>query len=200
MDDVSNLSAAAAKDLLDGMTARYQAGVVADRAAVAAEADRREAAITERVSKVKTSDEASAAIEAKLADGDFVRRWLAGDAAAVGEMEVLHRAKGERPSSAEKLLAGTAPDGAFQVGIPVRDQLAVIEDFRDEGLSDPEIEHVFRKTAVSQAEYTAARRARDQLLATPDWVLALNAGHPAAKRDLHRLSIILSSPIHEGAS
>jgi hypothetical protein len=197
-DDISNFSPAAAQELLANMQSRFEASEKANRSAAVARADREALAVDKEVAKLGTSEEANSRIEARMASADFQKKWLAGDASATREMNILLRGKTELPSSAETLLNGSAPDGGWQVGIPARDQIKVIEGFRDAGLADAEIEHVFRATAVSQAEHTAARRARDQLLATPEWVAALNAGHPAAKRDLHRVSIILSSPV-EGA-
>jgi hypothetical protein len=196
MEDIEN--AGGARELLDRMSKDYAASQAAGLAEATRLAEKEALAQDAQVARI-SADDATARIDAHMADNSFVKKWMSGDVEAVKAMQILHRAKVENPSTAEQLLAGSAPDGAFQVGIPTRDKLAMVENFRDEGLGDEEITHVFRETPVSRAEHTAARRAKEQLLADPAWVAALLSGHPAAKRDLHRLSFILASPIQEGA-
>lgn len=199
--ETENLSAFEAGRVLERMTKDYQASQAAARRTAAVEAEQQGQATRERLNGM-TSEQATAKIAALTADPEWRGRWLAGGSAEAREMADLVAAK-TSTSLVDSILDGTAlataPNKGQSGPVPVRDVLAMVEEFRTAGLTDDAIRHTLENRPVSQAEHDETRRLRDRRLADPEWNKRMLAGHPDAVRELHLMSIVLASPIADAA-
>jgi hypothetical protein len=141
--------------------------------------------------------EASARLDALIADKDRGAKLLAGDPAITKEFHDLTKMVAEGGDHVDRAMAGVLPD------VPDSDlktMAGTADMLRTLGIEPEAIRQTLENREVTLAEFDAtkawlARSMKDQF-----WVKSYLENDPAAAKQMMLASIILSSPIKSGAA